>query len=616
MKKWTRRFFSLLMTVALICGVAAMGAVQAGAASTKDSLGVYKELSSATKNAYMKTSDFEGNWDWVWPIDGVPKLSGCYVDFAMRSSSYIHYSLDFTGATEIVAAYEGIVVDAKNSNGNSGLGTYIVLEHTYNGQTFRSQYGHMEYNSIPKAVFEKKYIEDKNDPQKKVYAGDKLGIMGKTGDTNETHLHFSIWEGTKALKKWDGKASTKDASVVVDPFLNHFLPVPDTMVNGKNYTGNKYTGSGSDLSKKPNKTSWCCYYYLDAVKWEWDSRDLKFSKPDVGGSSLKFSWNAVPNASGYGIFKNSMPVTVLGKNATSYNATGLKAGTKYNFIVVALNSDGKAIKTLNASYTIPPKAGTPKATAPIATKPNPTTAKQNAATIPTAKAPAQSINIVSATPSRTSGTTADRYTYTVTTNIPATKIEYVFSGNARVYYINSNGTNNFGAGGYSISADKKTWVWRDDILAAGNPRTVTVTAYNGNQKTSKSFNIVVVSPSVTTAAATRPTTTATPQPHITILSAVPSRTSGTTKDKYSYTITTNAPATKLEFVFSGNARIYYINSDGTNNINSGKVKISNGGKTWQWVDDTLGAGNPRTVTVTAYNGTQTSTSRSFNIVVK
>ena len=116
--------------------------------------------------------------------------------------------------------------------------------------------------------------------------------------------------------------------------------------------------------------------------------------------------------------------------------------------------------------------------------------------------------------------------------------------------------------------------------------------------------------------ATTPATVTTTQKPISITSAIPNRTAGTTRDKYNYTITTNIPATRIEFTFSGNSKVYYIYSNGNNNINSGTVQFSNGGKTLQWNGDTLGAGNPRTITVAAYNGNQKSAPQSFRIVVK
>ena len=494
MSKWTRRVLSAVMAGAMMCGIAAMGIVQAGALSSSSSKDVYKNLSTMNKNAYANSSKVTGDWDWTWPVPGVEKLSSCYVD---RRD---HRGIDISPLTtdtnrKAVSAYAGKVIDAIDSTG--AFGTYVVMEHTYKGKTFRSLYAHLVKGKIPQVIKDQLKVPLKD--RKAFPAGTQVGIVGTTGGV-PLHLHFSIWEGTKAMPP-------KDATLCVDPFLNHFLPVPANMIKGAHYPNNGYTGCGKDLIK--NKTgSYCCEYYLDAVKWEWENN----------------RWNS-----------SSTITTTTTKPTTS-----------------------------------------------------------------------QPISITSATPNRTSGTTADRYTYTVITSIPATRIEYVFSGNSKVFYINNNGTNNFGAGGYSISADRKTWIWSNDILGAGNPRTVTITAYNGSQKSApKSFNIIVASPSTTT------TTTST----ISIVSATPNRTSGTTEDKYTCTVTTNIPATKIEFVFSGNSTVYYINSNGTNNLSAGGYSISADKKTWVWRDFLLGAGNPRTVTITAYNGTQKSASKSFNIVV-
>lgn len=106
---------------------------------------------------------------------------------------------------------------------------------------------------------------------------------------------------------------------------------------------------------------------------------------------------------------------------------------------------------------------------------------------------------VKATASPSSGTTNDRYTYTVVTSAAATKITYSFNGNSTLYTLNANGTKNFNAGTGNVSSDKKTWTWTGDKLGKGN-RTITITAYDANGKTAKTtLNINVIDPNTAVA---------------------------------------------------------------------------------------------------------------------
>lgn len=95
-----------------------------------------------------------------------------------------------------------------------------------------------------------------------------------------------------------------------------------------------------------------------------------------------------------------------------------------------------------------------------------------------------------------SGTTADKFTYTVKTNVPATKLEFRFSGNTTVFTVTSNTSHTLAPGRPNVSSDKKTWQWIEDMMSAGN-RTITVTAYDANEKSaSKSITVNVTAPTI------------------------------------------------------------------------------------------------------------------------
>lgn len=94
--------------------------------------------------------------------------------------STFHNGLDLTApvGTNIIASADGIVENTGFETG--GLGNYVYLKHDYNGATYYTAYGHMSDNSI---------VVTKGQTVK---MGDKLGVIGTTGNSTGIHLHFMV----------------------------------------------------------------------------------------------------------------------------------------------------------------------------------------------------------------------------------------------------------------------------------------------------------------------------------------------------------------------------------------------------------------------------------------
>lgn len=94
--------------------------------------------------------------------------------------SEFHEGTDFVpgaGApTYVIAA--GTVVWSADSD--TGLGTQVRIEHSINGQTITSIYGHMATDSSPLR------------PGMRVEPGDFVGLVGETGQAFGAHLHFGL----------------------------------------------------------------------------------------------------------------------------------------------------------------------------------------------------------------------------------------------------------------------------------------------------------------------------------------------------------------------------------------------------------------------------------------
>ncbi|PYI52409.1 M23 family metallopeptidase [Paenibacillus flagellatus] len=110
----------------------------------------------------------EGTGKFVWPVVSA-KLSDY---FGMRWGK-LHKGVDITGNKNILAADNGIVTYTGDKG--DGYGNKVVIDHQ-NG--YVTVYGHMSKIETSKG--------------KIVEKGEKIGIMGDTGDSTGVHLHFEI----------------------------------------------------------------------------------------------------------------------------------------------------------------------------------------------------------------------------------------------------------------------------------------------------------------------------------------------------------------------------------------------------------------------------------------
>lgn len=120
----------------------------------------------------------------VWPVDPAspvsdgfgPRVSPC----SGCSSLHEGADLDAGSRAEVHAIAAGVVVE---SDGSSGLGVHVGIEHVIDGQVVTSVYGHLRAGSTTVRVGDA------------VSPGFVIGRVGNTGASTGDHLHFEIRVG-------------------------------------------------------------------------------------------------------------------------------------------------------------------------------------------------------------------------------------------------------------------------------------------------------------------------------------------------------------------------------------------------------------------------------------
>lgn len=130
-----------------------------------------KEISVDTSKNIARTvapiPGVVGEGNFMWPTSG----------HISQKFYWYHQAVDIANPSnpDVVASQGGTVVTAGWNAG--GYGNYVVVDH---GNGYKTLYAHMVNNSVIVKAGQK------------VNQGQKLGVMGSTGRSTGTHLHFEV----------------------------------------------------------------------------------------------------------------------------------------------------------------------------------------------------------------------------------------------------------------------------------------------------------------------------------------------------------------------------------------------------------------------------------------
>ena len=178
---------------------------------------------------------FAASDDLIWPCESSYYVTCMYYykDGSKHGSRYgYNKAIDIAGGGNIIAAESG-TVELATDVGNTSFGKYVVIKHASGEKTL---YGHLSSYCVSVGQI--------------VSKGQKIGVMGSTGNSTGTHLHFEYSGGDP----WKMYFNSKYASNIVFE--------QNVRSNNSSYNSDKTIVNVIDSNYHKNGT----YYYYSGEK--------------------------------------------------------------------------------------------------------------------------------------------------------------------------------------------------------------------------------------------------------------------------------------------------------------------------------------------------------------
>lgn len=134
-----------------------------------------KEYIHLQKNLYLSTPN-------GWPVEGrITSYFGSREDPRRNGSNEHHSGIDISApsGSDVLATADGIVSFSGWSSGNGNL---VIIEH---GMGFTTLYAHNSKNLAKEG--------------QRVKRGDRIALVGSTGNSTGPHVHYEVWYKGKAV---------------------------------------------------------------------------------------------------------------------------------------------------------------------------------------------------------------------------------------------------------------------------------------------------------------------------------------------------------------------------------------------------------------------------------
>ncbi|MCX7748449.1 MAG: LamG domain-containing protein [Clostridia bacterium] len=298
-----------------------------------------------------------------------------FADSSTSTFTPIHkYTFDSDSGT--------VVTDSVTSNGINGTatGTTIISGSNGNARHFNGTSDYISFNSkvIPKG---KKSIRFKirtiSNQTEHIFSNTTtITDYGMTsGITSDGKIAFDCKQGTSSLLfiiistrsvnngdwhdvllTWDGTTQTNAVKLYIDNILDTVSTATSTETNDPSY----------NLCVGRLTPDYPQYRFSgDLDEFEVYNSEVILAPTNlaaaVGNTDIRLNWNTVPGANSYKVYRSTTQGGPYGDpiattSSTSYIDATAQKGTKYYYVIKAVNADGESAYSNEASATLPNRA--------------------------------------------------------------------------------------------------------------------------------------------------------------------------------------------------------------------------------------------------------------------
>ncbi|MDD5731760.1 MAG: M23 family metallopeptidase [Patescibacteria group bacterium] len=135
----------------------------------------------AGDTSYYTGSVLAGSGNFGWPINSGARFFSQYFGWVTKYYKHTGIDLDWRNGSDIIASDTGTVVAASYGWGG-GYGNHIIIDH---GNGYQTLYAHLSRIDVNLG--------------QNVSRGQHVGVMGSTGISTGTHLHFEVRQNGVAI---------------------------------------------------------------------------------------------------------------------------------------------------------------------------------------------------------------------------------------------------------------------------------------------------------------------------------------------------------------------------------------------------------------------------------
>lgn len=269
---------------------------------------------------------------------GTKSYNGHYgTDFVIRNFNHMDVGVNILAPADgqVFITKDGLFDRNKKSVIANGFGNYIGIKHTINGQNYFTYYAHLKKGSL------------KVDSGDMVTQGQVLAQVGSSGNSEDPHLHFEVYNDTIVLDPWDAPCQfTPNTTLWMNPpaydttfaiirqgaFTQDFVPFLDTIRESASIQSPSYLGRFWADTSKTYRSVWLLAKGVrknDTISAVWTSSGSFSSTYQYVADKdywYFYFWDFVP--------EDSIPQDSKSQTQTFFYRNGERIGTDISFYLL------------------------------------------------------------------------------------------------------------------------------------------------------------------------------------------------------------------------------------------------------------------------------------------